>query len=1218
MKKLFIATIMCLSVLQSFSQLAERSYLTKKAYENSTGVFYADFDNNGIVDYFLDVPKVVEMNAGSPYGFQIPLTTSYSYLSSRCVVDMNNDGFLDIVANVTNGLIIFFNQNGESFEPFNVSLGNGAYNIGFDYDDDGDMDISYNAVAYMNDGSGQNYLSSGMNVGGFQDFYFDWNNDGIKDLIYYNIDDMMIEYGEGGLNFGSATLLISTFNTISPLSSTFQDFDADGDLDFVLVGNTVKAYVSNGTGGFSSSNTTIVQNANETYLTAGDYDGNGEWDVVGLNTVTNFVFIRFNYGTPQFNTPKNLGNPKYYLDSESGSSAPTASRITDANQDGKDELIFNMTVFGVKYWFVYDTAITAPSNQPVDVVYSTTLSAPTIVDFNGDGNKDIICMDDQKAQVLYQASDSPSIKGREYFFIYPGSLDPYYDYKYDDFNEDGWQDLVMFDNVLGVKLCLSNQGAIDTTNALVVSTDGTTATKVFDLNEDGHLDILHHTAMTLYLGDGMGGFTNLGDPETYNWGTGYLDPFFDNCFHDFDNNGRPDVLVSDCRIAYQMSTNVFSLDQNVDFFANSYADVGHFDNNGFIDIIYQNSSYAFYILLNNGFNNFVEGPALTALLGANVDRPRFIDYDGDGDQDIIGHIYSGGNGPYTYNVYVNNGNGTWTSVPLGQHKTRSFEVVDYDGDGDEDVLFFYDSTVNAVSDVEKGVYWLENLSTTQYVVSGVIYYDENQNGIRDQEETTTFGFNQISSSSGDMAYSQNNGNYTLYHDQPGTYTITTLAPDGFIFTTPNEYSVELNAVTPNVSNIDFGVYPAGLFTAGEADIVAFKPICDSQGAVYLQVTNTGTQNVPVEITFELPDYTALYQSTVDTTSATDSTLIWSYDEIGIGSSINIPFYLTYPSVDYIDSTFTYVYHVQIGDVYLTDTLEMGMLCAYDPNIKVEQTGWGEQGYFLDGQTLEYIVYFQNTGNYFATNVRLEDQLSDQLISSSLEVVSSSHTMETTLDPNGLLTFYFPNIMLPDSTSDPLGSIGFVKFRIDHAPTLEPGDVIENYVDIYFDFNPEITTNTEINTMYDCELEGDNIPDASIDVVSNVITANEGFDYEWFVNDAIEAGFNENEYSATESGVYQVRVIDPNGCSEISEQVIINSVNEIAASTWSIFPNPTNDRFIISGIEQGNTPLIIYDMMGKNVMSINVSNGQEINVNSLSAGIYVLMINGEQKRLVVER
>jgi uncharacterized repeat protein (TIGR01451 family) len=112
---------------------------------------------------------------------------------------------------------------------------------------------------------------------------------------------------------------------------------------------------------------------------------------------------------------------------------------------------------------------------------------------------------------------------------------------------------------------------------------------------------------------------------------------------------------------------------------------------------------------------------------------------------------------------------------------------------------------------------------------------------------------------------------------------------------------------------------------------------------------------------------------------------------------------------------------------------------------------------LEGQTLEYIIYFQNTGNYFATNVRLEDQLSDQLISSSLEVVSSSHTMETTLDPNGLLTFYFPNIMLPDSTSDPLGSIGFVKFRIDHAPTLEPGDVIENYVDIYFDFNPEISS-----------------------------------------------------------------------------------------------------------------------------------------------------------------
>ena len=1216
MKKFLLLPLFCLLGIQALSQLAERSYLTKKAYENSTVEFYADFDNNGILDYLLDVPRVVEMNVGSPYGFQIPLTTNYTILSSYSIADMNGDGFKDIVAQKTNGLVIFINQSGQSFEGFEYSVGTGSYGIGHDYDLDGDVDIQYQGLAYLNDGTGLNFEATTAAVGSSTPYFFDWSGDGYVDIIRYNASNMLINYGYGTLLFDESATLLSYPGNIPIPSSTFQDYDADGDLDFIIVGTTIRVYTTDGAGSFTTTNQIMVQNTSEVYLSTGNLDGNDYWDVVGLNTTTNTVFIRYNFGTSQFNTPKNLGNPKFYLDAENGVSSPSSRTIPDSDGDGKDEVLFNMTVFGVKYWFTYDLASSAPTNQAPNVIYSTTLSAPTIVDFNGDGNKDIVCMDDQKAQVLFQASDSPAIKGRDYFFIYPGSLDPYYDYKYGDFNEDGWQDLVMFDNELGTKLCLSNAGAIDTTNALVVSTDGTSALKVFDLNQDGHLDILHHTAMTLYLGDGLGGFSNLNDPETYNWGTGYFDPFFDNCFHDFDNNGRPDVLLSDCRVAYQMSTNVFSLDQGVDFFANSYADVGHFDDNGFIDIIYKNSSYAFYILLNNGFNNFEEGPALTTLLGDNVDRPRFIDYDGDGDEDIIGHIYSGGNGPYTYNVYVNNGDGTWTPVPLGQHKTRSFEVVDYDGDGDEDVLFFYDSTTNAVSDVDKGVYWLENLSSTNYTVSGVIFYDENQNGVKDENESSTFGFNQVTSSSGDLSYSQNDGDYIIYHDAPGTYMITTIAPDGFIFTTPNEYSVELNATTPTVSNIDFGVYPAGLFTAGEADMVAFTPVCDNQAAVYLQISNTGTQNVPLEITFELPDYTSLYQTTVDTTSATDSTLVWAFDELGIGEEINIPFYLNYPGVNFIDSTFTYIYHVQIGDIYLTDTLELGMLCAYDPNIKVEQTGWGEQGYFLDGQTLEYIVYFQNTGNYFATNVRLEDQLSDQLVASSLEVISSSHSMETTLNPEGLLTFYFENIMLPDSMSDPLGSIGFVKFRIDHASTVEPGDVIENFVDIYFDFNPEITTNTEINTMYDCELEGDNIPDASVAVSSYVITANDGFDYEWFVNNTPEAGFNQNVFAATESGIYQVRVIDPNGCSELSEQVIINSVNEIAKANWNIFPNPTNDRFIINGIENGNAPLIIYDMMGKIVMSKTISNGQEINVNFLSAGMYVVTINGTQRRLVV--
>ncbi|MFN6379877.1 MAG: FG-GAP-like repeat-containing protein [Flavobacteriales bacterium] len=1219
MKKNSLLAVLLLITAVTNAQLAETEYLTKKADATSSNEFFADFDNNGVIDFFLVVPSIVEINPGSPNGYQIPLNAPISFLSMNCIADMNNDGFLDIVANQTAGLVIFFNQAGQSFTPFEVNLGSNFHSAGHDYNGDGSVDIVYGVNVYLNDGSGQNFTNSNYSIGSAYDLFLDWNNDGIKDLIRYNGNNMTIRYGQGGLSYAAPSNFIFNSSTISPISSTFQDYDSDGDLDFLLLSNNIKAYVNDGTGGISASNSTIVSNSGEFYISCGDFDGNGQWDVLGRNL--NNVFIRFNFGTLQFDTPKVLGSATNYLSSPGSNTSPSSYFLNDFNGDEIDEVILNITVFGVKYWFTYDTSINGPSNQNANVIYSSSLDAPVFRDFNGDGNLDIICMADQKAQVLYQTSSNTKIQGREHFFIYPGFIDVNYNYSYGDFNEDGWQDMVYSHFNLGIKMVVSNQGVIDTTNAITVSEGSLSSVRIFDINEDGHLDILHDGifsgGVAVYYGDGEGSFTNLESPEEYSWGATLFPQFYEDSFFDFDNNGWTDILMTECRIAYQMSQNQFSYDEETPIYSNGYTSVGHFDNNGYIDFIYQNTSFNYYIALNNGFNNISEGVSVNSLLGANVSMPTFIDYDGDGDEDIIGYLTDFGNGPYTYNVYVNNGNGTWTTVPLGLHKTRSFQVVDWDRDGDEDVLFFYDSTTNAVSDIDKGIYWLQNLSTTQYAVTGVIYYDENQNGVKDEVETTTFGFNQTSSSSGDYGYTQNTGNYTIYHELAGTYTITTLAPNGFIFTTPSEFSIELTNEEPTVTNIDFGVYPAAVFTAGEADLVAFSPICDSQGAVFIQLTNTGTQNVPVEITFELPDYSSFMGSSIDTPSTTDSTLIWAFDELEIGSSINIPFFIGYPNVDFIDSIFTYIYTIQIGDVTLTDTLQLNMLCAYDPNIKVEQIGWGPQGYFLDGQTLEYIVYFQNTGNYLATNVRLEDQITNLLDASSIDVVSASHNIETSLSDTGLLTFYFPNIMLPDSASDPLGSIGYVKFRINHAPSVEPGDVIENLVNIFFDFNPPITTNTEINTMYDCELEGDNIPNATVQIAGNVLTANEGFDYEWFVNNNAQESYNQNTYTASFAGNYQVRVIDPNGCSELSNQISVTSIEEGYKTSWNIYPNPTTSRFVVTNLEGANVPLVIYDMMGKKIMSLNVSNKQEINVNDLSAGIYVIQIGDKQRRLVVK-
>lgn len=132
--------------------------------------------------------------------------------------------------------------------------------------------------------------------------------------------------------------------------------------------------------------------------------------------------------------------------------------------------------------------------------------------------------------------------------------------------------------------------------------------------------------------------------------------------------------------------------------------------------------------------------------------------------------------------------------------------------------------------------------------------------------------------------------------------------------------------------------------------------------------------------------------------------------------------------------------------------------SLDPNYKdvyPENVSPGYQDWFT------YTIHFQNTGTAAAMNIRLADTLDVNLDFETFEVINYSDTVETALN-NNLLTFYFPNIMLPDSASDPEGSKGFVQYRVKPKANLPAGTQIKNTAYIYFDYNAPIVTNTTIN------------------------------------------------------------------------------------------------------------------------------------------------------------
>jgi uncharacterized repeat protein (TIGR01451 family) len=138
----------------------------------------------------------------------------------------------------------------------------------------------------------------------------------------------------------------------------------------------------------------------------------------------------------------------------------------------------------------------------------------------------------------------------------------------------------------------------------------------------------------------------------------------------------------------------------------------------------------------------------------------------------------------------------------------------------------------------------------------------------------------------------------------------------------------------------------------------------------------------------------------------------------------------------------------------------GVVNSLDPNEKETYPEIVQPGY-VDEFT--YTIHFQNTGSAPAFNIRLADTLDINLDLTTLKVVNASDAFTTTLNPNTrLLTVRFPNIMLPASSVDPEGSIGFIQYRVKPVAGLLDGTVIENRAYIYFDFNSPIVTNTSEN------------------------------------------------------------------------------------------------------------------------------------------------------------
>jgi uncharacterized repeat protein (TIGR01451 family) len=321
--------------------------------------------------------------------------------------------------------------------------------------------------------------------------------------------------------------------------------------------------------------------------------------------------------------------------------------------------------------------------------------------------------------------------------------------------------------------------------------------------------------------------------------------------------------------------------------------------------------------------------------------------------------------------------------------------------------------------------------------------------------------------------------------------------------------------------------------------------------------------------------------------------------------------------------------------------------SYDPNDKlVSPIGLTENHYVKPGTPLEYTIRFQNTGNAPAFNIYVIDTLSQNLDLETLELMSTSHPAELSISNSSkpTLRWDFRNINLPDSTNNEPESHGFIKFKISPKAGIAEGTIVENFADIYFDFNPPIRTNTTITnfsnyqipvstTVNQCNVIGYAPKKPSIvPVEQDTLKSNEiGEKYEWFLNGTV-LNLNKRSIKAIQSGNYEVKVTK-NGCVSEKSTVFaytITALNEFERlSKIQIFPNPSQGRLFIS-IENPldkEVTLTLINATGviqwEKIYPTNpqVEWKKELNFSRLGKGLFFLLLQNSKgsfvKKVVIE-
>ena len=324
-----------------------------------TGVYkgsavWGDYDNDGNLDILLTgytaggsnrLTKLYHNSGGPSYIFIEQVSTLAPVkFSSAAWGDYDNDGYQDILLmgqTSSSTLCNIYHNNGNStFSEVSISpalTGSGDGSVAWgDYDNDGDLDILLTASTgvsvskiYRNDGGNIFTEQSSISLTGVTNgsaAWGDYDNDSYLDILLTGRNNSGLPVSKIYHNNGNNTFTEQTSISLTNVqfgAGVWGDYDNDGDLDILLTGlsegNNLTSKIYQNNGGTFDTTSIALPPAYVGSIAWGDYDNDGDLDILLAGFVTGFT----------------SGTKIYRNDSPTANTLPTipSNLVTSVNGD---------------------------------------------------------------------------------------------------------------------------------------------------------------------------------------------------------------------------------------------------------------------------------------------------------------------------------------------------------------------------------------------------------------------------------------------------------------------------------------------------------------------------------------------------------------------------------------------------------------------------------------------------------------------------------------------------------------------------------------------------------------------------------------------------------------------------------------------------------------------------------------------------------------------